>query len=155
MKVVELLPIDKFGRVPLPFESFPELMKENCKGMASFYGVVGFELPWIGYVSVSEGRPIGGGAFKGRPRDNRVEIAYYTLPEFEGRGFASATADALVRIARRASPNIVVTAQTLPAPNASNALLKKLGFVFRGVVVHPEDGNVWEWELIAQKDGTT
>lgn len=148
MKLVQLLPIDESGAVAsLASESLPEMMRGNCDGTASFYRVVGFEPPWIGYVSVEEGRPVGGGAFKGAPQDGRVEIAYYTLPELEGRGYATATAAALIRIARLAMPDIVLTAQTLPEPNASNHLLQKLGFVFLGALHHPEDGEVWEWEL--------
>ena len=122
-------------------------MRQNCEATVEFYKVVGFEPPWIGYVAVSEGRPVGGGAFKGRPQDNRAEIAYYTLPELENRGFAAATARELVRIARQARPGIIVTAQTLPTPNASNAVLKKLGFALKGSLLHPEDGEVWEWQL--------
>ncbi len=150
MKHVELVPIDPAGNLPTPMPMLPEMLRGNCEATAAFYKVAGFVPPWIGYVSVFEGRAVGGGAFKGAPRDNKVEIAYYTLPEFEGRGFASATARALVRIAKTADPGIVVTAQTLPAPNASNALLKKLGFTFQGSVVHPEDGEVWEWQLDAE-----
>lgn len=144
---MELLPIDRAGRVALPMESLPAEMRDNCAATASFYGIVGFEPPWIGYVSVADGQPVGGAAFKGPPRDNRVEIAYYTLPQFEGRGFATATAAELIRVAREADPGVAITAQTLPAPNASNALLKKLGFAFNGALIHPEDGEVWEWQL--------
>jgi RimJ/RimL family protein N-acetyltransferase len=144
---LELLPIDRAGRVALPMDALPSFVADNCKATASFYGQVGFAAPWIGYVSVSRGRAVGGGAFKGAPEANRVEIAYYTLPELEGRGFASATAMELVHIARRTMPGIVVAAQTLPVPNASNALLKKLGFAFKGSLRHPEDGEVWEWQL--------
>jgi len=143
---IRLLPIDEAGSIPHD-PGLPPLIKQNCKTTAALYQVVGFQPPWIGYVSTADGRPVGGGAFKGPPTANRVEIAYYTLPELEGRGFASATARALCAIAQDENPTIVVTAQTLPAPNASNALLQKLGFVFRRVVAHPADGEVWEWEL--------
>lgn len=151
MKVVQLLPVDEAGGVALPEAALPEWMKENCRATASFYKTAGYEPPWIGYVVVDHGRPVGGGAFKGPPKDGAVEIAYYTLPELEGQGYASATAAELVRIARSTMPDIVVTAQTLPQPNASNALLKKLGFVFRGSMMHPEDGEVWEWRLAAER----
>ena len=40
-----------------------------------------------------------------------------------------------------------VKAQTLPVTNASTRILQKLGFVFAGEVLHPEDGLVWEWLL--------
>jgi len=148
MIAVQLLPIDEAGTVAsLPSDSLPEMMRGNCQGTASFYGVVGFAPPWIGYVSVADGKPVGGGAFKGAPQNGRVEIAYYTIAELEGQGYATATAAALIRMARDAMPEIVITAQTLPEPNASNHLLQKLGFVFLGALHHPEDGEVWEWEL--------
>ena len=60
-------------------------------------------------------------------QDNRVKIAYYTLPEFEGRGIATSAALELIDIARTAVSGILVIAQTLPVPNASNSILKKLG----------------------------
>lgn len=147
MKQVELIAINQSGEPVRGLASLPDPAKENCAATASFYDVVGFVPPWIGYLSLCEGQVVGGGGFKGPPLDDKAEIAYYTLPEFEGRGFATATARELVKLARAADPKIVVTAQTLPVPNASNALLKKLGFTFEGVVHHSEDGEVWEWYL--------
>jgi len=151
MKTVQLLPIDPSGTVSIPMESFPDALRKNCEMTATFYKTVGFAPPWVGYVALSDGKPVGLGAFKGAPRNNRTEIAYFTLPEFEGRGFATASARELIRIAREANPTIVLTAQTLPVPNASNTLLQKLGFVFQGMLVHPEDGEVWEWQLNPQQ----
>ena len=157
MKTVWLSAIDESGIATDLVSSCPDAIKENCKLTADFYKIIGFSPPWIGYVSVSESRPVGGGAFKGPPQNNQVEIAYYTLPELEGQGFASATVRELIRVARAAVPLIVVTAQTLPVVNASNTLLKKLGFSFQGSLLHPEDGEVWEWRLnaqhAAQRDG--
>lgn len=56
-------------------------------------------------------------------------------------------ARALIEIARTADRTIELTAQTLPEPNASNAILRKLGFQFLGPVEVPEDGTVWVWRL--------
>lgn len=151
MSGVELVAINQTGELPIQVSALPQTLRDNCRATAAFYKVVGFEPPWIGYVSLSKNGAVGGGAFKGAPRDNRIEIAYYTLTEFEGRGFATATARELVAMAKAAVPGIVVAAQTLPTPNASNALLKKLGFTFKGSVLHPEDGEVWEWQLNAQQ----
>ena len=123
------------------------MLRLNCDAMAAFYTTVGFDPPWIGYVSMDGDVPVGGGAFKGPPRDARVEIAYYTLPEFERRGFATATARQLIGIAQRVQAGVIVAAQTLPTPNASNALLTRLGFTLKGTLHHPEDGDVWEWQL--------
>jgi RimJ/RimL family protein N-acetyltransferase len=147
VETVHLLPIDAEGRVPLATDGLPQAVRDNCAAMVAFYAAVGHEPPWIGYVSACDGRVVGGGALKGAPSANRVEIAYYTVPELAGRGFASATARALIRLARATVPTIVVAAQTLPTTNASNHLLQKLGFRFHEVVEHPEDGAVWEWRL--------
>jgi [ribosomal protein S5]-alanine N-acetyltransferase len=148
VKTIQLIAVDQSGIPPSSLPVVPEFVKQTCELLATFYTQVGFEPPWIGYVAVHEGEPVGGGGFKGPPQDNRVEIAYYTLPDLEGRGFASATARELIRIARETRPGITVAAQTLPEPNASNSLLKKLGFEFKGSLIHPEDGEVWEWQLL-------
>jgi [ribosomal protein S5]-alanine N-acetyltransferase len=148
MKVVELLPIAESGDVTIPSSGMPDMIRENCSATASFYKAVGFSPPWIGYVSVTDGHPVGGGGFKGPPQHNSVEIAYYTLAALEGRGWATATARALIKIARSVDPAIGVTAQTLPQRNASARLLGKLGFELEGSVMHPEDGEVWHWRLL-------
>jgi RimJ/RimL family protein N-acetyltransferase len=147
MKAVKLLPIDESGRIALSSSQVPEVMRQNCAATASFYKTVGFNPPWIGHVSVANGQPIGGGGFNGPPHEKRVEIAYYTLPNFEGSGSATAAASELIKIARSVAPTIVVAAQTLPERNASTSVLSKLGFELQGSVMHPEDGEVWEWHL--------
>lgn len=147
MKKVELIPIDKDGSFANPVSIVPEFIQQACRETARFHDRIGFMPPWIGYVSISGGQLVGCGGFKGPPVDNRVEIAYGTLPELEGQGYATATARALIELAKSTDATVLVTAQTLPEPNASNALLKKLGFSFAGVVAHPEDGDVWEWHL--------
>lgn len=113
---------------------------------AAWYAKVGYVPPWTGYFAVTAGIAVGGGGFKEAPKDGRVEIAYFTVPEFEGRGFATRTASALVAIARLADPRLVIAAQTLPAENASTAILRKLGFRLDRTIDHPEDGKVWEWQ---------
>jgi hypothetical protein len=42
-----------------------------------------------------------------------------------------------------------VKAQTLPRSNASTRVLEKLEFELSGSVIHPEDGEVWEWHKSA------
>jgi RimJ/RimL family protein N-acetyltransferase len=76
-----------------------------------------------------------------------VEIAYFTAPEFQGRGHATRTARALVTIAQQADPALLIAAQTLPEESASTSILRKLGFRLHGSLHHPEDGAVWEWRL--------
>lgn len=89
---------------------------------------------------------VGTCAFKGGPnREHTVEIAYFTFPEFEGKGFATAMATALIHIAlsHPEAPHII--AHTLPHPNASTKVLQKVGMKFVGDVIDPEDGPVWRW----------
>lgn len=83
-------------------------------------------------------------AFKTPPASNEVEIAYFTCPENEGRGVATAMAQSLVDIATKNGVGRI-KAQTLPEKNASTRILEKLGFRFSCQVMHPEDSEVWEW----------
>lgn len=147
MKQIELVSIDRSGVLTRSGVELPEMARKNCIDTAAYYKIVGFVPPWIGYVTMYEGRVVGGGAFKGAPKEKRVEIAYYTLTGFEGRGFATATASELIRIAKGADPAVLVTAQTLPEQNASTAVLKRLGFSLVGTATDPDVGEVWEWRL--------
>lgn len=144
-----------FRLVPCGQDGFPEghdlelpaFVRHACEGNAAWYGKVGFSPPWIGYVAVMDREVVGGGGFKEPPLDHRVEIAYFTVPAFEGRGFATRTARALVAIAKQSNPGLSIAAQTLREENASTSILRKLGFRLDGNALHPEDGEVWEWRL--------
>ena len=122
-----------------------EEITANCLASADLYRRIGFVEPWVSYLAVDSGTVVGGGAFVGPPKDNRVEIAYYTLKEFEGKGFGMNIARHLVAIAIDAEPAITVSAFTLPAPNASNRILIKLEFKFFGLAHDSDAGEVWEW----------
>ncbi len=151
MPEVTLLAISESGEVlelsTAQNQNLPELTQQVNAQMADFYAAAGFQPPWIGYLSEANGQIVGGGAFKAVPENGRVEIAYYTIPEFENQGNATATAQALIDLAIQTDETLTVVAQTLPETNASNHLLQKLGFNFHYVVDHPEDGPVWEWHL--------
>ena len=96
---------------------------------------------------MAEGVIVGTCAFTNAPRQGSVEIAYFTFPEYEKRGFATAMAQALIDLARQTDPALEITAQTLPERNPSHRILEKLGFEFARTFDHPEDGKVWEWRL--------
>jgi RimJ/RimL family protein N-acetyltransferase len=107
--------------------------------------------PWHGYLGVeSEGkRLVGVCGFKGNPNAAcEVEIAYGTVPGFEGRGYATEMARALVGIAFGSPAVQRVIAHTLPETNASCRVLKKVGMRNAGEVMDPEDGKVWRWEIL-------
>lgn len=113
----------------------------------AFYRVIGFNPPWIAYLAVEEGAVVGTCAFKGAPKEGVVEIAYATLTKFEGLGVATRMAQELIRAARSMDPAIRITAQTLPARNASTRVLTKCGFEQVRDVLDDEVGRIWEWEL--------
>ena len=144
---VSLVPIDRDGH-PLGIDaSLPDVTIEVCRATVALYDSVGFEPPWIGYFALANATPVGTCSFKSPPSGGRVEIAYFTFPEFEGRGFATAMAAELVALANRHRLSVSVAAQTLPEPNASHRVLDKLGFSHIATIDHPEDGMVWEWQL--------
>lgn len=146
---VSLIPIDRDGTLRGYAGALPDVMGEVIRAMVDLYGIVGFEEPWIGYLSLANGVPVGACGFKSPPSDGRVEIAYFTFPDSEGRGFATAMASELSALAG-AFP-VVVAAQTLPERNASHRVLEKVGFRHVDTIDHPDDGIVWEWR---QDSGT-
>jgi RimJ/RimL family protein N-acetyltransferase len=84
--------------------------------------------------------------FKSPPtRSGKVEIAYFTFPPHEGKGFATAAVNMLVALALESIDVAEVIAHTLPEPNASTHVLEKCAFVRAGDYNDPEDGAVWRW----------
>lgn len=106
--------------------------------------------PWRhGFFLVHRGigAVIGSAGFKGPPDSTgTVEIAYGIAPSFEGQGYATEAAAALVAYAFDTPRVAVIRAHTLPTANASTRVLAKCGFGQVGTVVDPEDGTVWRWE---------
>jgi RimJ/RimL family protein N-acetyltransferase len=149
---VSLIPIDRDGTPRGYTGSLPEVASEVFHATAELYERAGFEEPWIGYLALADETPLGTCGYKAKPQGGRVEIAYFTFPEHEDRGYASAMAAQLVTIAQEHESSIVVAAQTLPERNASHRILEKLGFRHVDTIDHPEDGTVWEWHL-SEKTG--
>jgi len=139
-----LVRCDAEGRPQEPLALSAPLVA-HCAASAALYARLGYAAPWVSYVAVDGALAVGGGAFVGAPVDGVVEIAYFTLPEHEGRGHARATARGLVEIARATLPTVVLKAFTLPERNASTAILTKLGFRQVGIAQDPDAGTVWEW----------
>jgi RimJ/RimL family protein N-acetyltransferase len=106
--------------------------------------------PWVhGFAVVhrESGSVIGSAGFKGPPdAEGAVEIAYGIVPGYQGHGYATVAAAALVAFVFDNSRVRLVRAHTLPTPNASTRVLAKCGFSRVGDVVDPEDGPVWRWE---------
>jgi RimJ/RimL family protein N-acetyltransferase len=106
--------------------------------------------PWrlgFGIIDKESRVVIGAASFKGPPDKNgMVEIAYGIVPSFEGRGYATESARALINFAQHDDKVRQIIAHTMPEANASTRVLKKCGFTFAGEVFDPEDGRVWRWE---------
>lgn len=106
--------------------------------------------PWThGFAMIDRdsGARIGSCGFKGPPGDGVVEIAYGVDEAFRGKGYATEAAQGITAFAFGRDGVTTVRAHTLPEPNASTRVLEKCGFRFAGLVVDPEDGPVWRWEL--------
>ncbi len=111
--------------------------------------------PWHhGFFVVhrESGMAIGSAGFTGPPDSSgTVEIAYAVVPSFEGRGYATEAAVALVQFARSSGRVRHLRAHTLPVANASTRILTKIGFHHTGTVDDPVDGPVWCWERDLEK----
>lgn len=146
MSPLHLVQIDSSGHPAEPVADLPEIAREVCAVSAHLYESSGFIPPWVGYLAIDGDTCVGTCAFKAPPRDGRVEIACFTFAGWERRGFGTEMARALLALAALAQPGVRVIAHTLPETNASNAILRKLGFGFVGTINHPQDGRVWEWQ---------
>jgi ribosomal-protein-alanine N-acetyltransferase len=147
MQSLRLIEITHDGTPGEELCDLPELALKACASTVSHYLKAGYSPPWIGYLALCDSEVVGTCALTAAPSAGRVEIAYYTFPPLEGRGIASAMASQLISIARATQPELEIFAHTLPEPNASNAILRKLGFELFGRVDHAEEGSVWEWRL--------
>ncbi|HLX93552.1 MAG TPA: GNAT family N-acetyltransferase [Puia sp.] len=113
----------------------------------SYYYKVGYNPPWIGYFVLRDGEPVGVAGFVKKPVEGRVEIAYGTFKKNEGQGIASFSCSALVEIARKTDPGLIIFAKTEPRKNASTTILEKNGFCYMKVVQDADIGDAWEWVL--------
>jgi RimJ/RimL family protein N-acetyltransferase len=159
---VELLTLDQnewrmLGDEPTAFAGRRKLLlgdqigtlRELGAGTAAFLARLGGEARWGPFLAVDPASRlvIGTCSYKGPPdADGAVEIAYFTFPVYEGRGYATAMAALLTARAGTPPPARTVRAHTLPDRNASVRILEKLGFAHLGQIVDPEDGPVWRWE---------
>ena len=110
--------------------------------------------PWtFGFAVASRehGQVIGTAGFKGPPdADGVVEVAYAIAPAFEGRGYATEAAAALVAFAEADDRVRTIRAHTLPDGAASQRVLERCGFARVGPVDDPDDGPVVRWERAAR-----
>jgi ribosomal-protein-alanine N-acetyltransferase len=112
---------------------------------AAYYEKIGFKPPWVGYFIMQQNQVVGTCGFTGKPNGGRVEIAYWTFPEFQGNGIASFACKELIVLSKNADPKVIITAKTSPEHNASTKILQRNGFEFQGIVNDDDIGVAWEW----------
>jgi [ribosomal protein S5]-alanine N-acetyltransferase len=91
---------------------------------------------------------IGTCGFPGPPDSNGVaEIAYGIAPSYQGKGYATEAAAALIQFASNDSRVKTVCAHTLAETNASTRVLEKCGLKKIGDAIDLENNMpVWRWE---------
>jgi|ERR1041385_4553385 RimJ/RimL family protein N-acetyltransferase len=142
---MNLVSISRDGNVNLPGISLPEAATAVITATVQLYARCGYAEPWVGYLAIEGGMCVGTCGFTAPPADGVAELAYFTFPDFEGRGMATRMVQRLLTLAQAGAPSVRIIAHTLTEENASNHILKKLGFAFSGTIDHPEDGKIWKW----------
>src|SRR6059036_3520680 len=96
---LRLVPIERSGSVNDSAVQLDDAAKGVCTAAVFLYEVSGWVSPWLGYLAVRGGRVVGTCAFKGPPTYGKVEIAYFTFPEFQRQGIGTSMIRQLVRLA--------------------------------------------------------
>jgi len=82
---------------------------DDCQNLLAmyekFYPKIGYHFPWVGYFIELPDKIVGTCGFVGQPKDNKVEIAYWTFKDYEGKDIASLGCKALLNIVYKEDPN--------------------------------------------------
>lgn len=143
--MLTLIPIRKTIEENVAFSTHPHCA-DSLYSVMEYYKVIGFHPPWIGYYAKLNDQFVGSGGYKGRPVDNKIEIAYGTFPDFQRKGIGTAICSELVSMALKENPGLIITARTLPENNYSTRILTKNDFFLTGTIWDKDDGDVWEWQ---------
>jgi len=82
------------------FDVVAAYLEEAVDAHLALYARTEASAPWIAYLARTPGREfVGICSFKDQCRGGRVEIAYFTFPPYEGRGYGRAMAGSLVNLA--------------------------------------------------------
>ncbi|MCC4770707.1 GNAT family N-acetyltransferase [Methanosarcina sp. DH2] len=93
----------------------------------------------MGYLAIEENKCAGTVHSSHPQRTTAWKLCISLFSEFEGRGVATRTAQALVQIAFEAVPEMTIAAQPFPEENTSNNVPSKLGFQFFAELEHPTE----------------
>jgi [ribosomal protein S5]-alanine N-acetyltransferase len=141
---MQFIPIKETLEENIDFFNNP-LCRDTLEMTVDFFSRIGYVLPWIGYYVEQEGKLVGSAAYKGKPVNRRVEIAYGTFSAYQHQGIGTLICRKLVELSLKTDPSVIITARTLPEENFSARVLKKNNFINTGIIEDPEDGQVLEW----------
>lgn len=141
---ITLLPIREHADENPEFSLHPDC-RDSYMMTIDFYKRVGFQPPWISYYVSIDSELVAAVAYKGKPINHQVEIAYGVFPQYQNKGIGARICRELVLLAQKTDPTVTITARTLAEENFSTKVLRKNNFKLRGIVNDLEDGEVWEW----------
>lgn len=142
---MELIPVKEHLHENKEFTDHPDC-QESIGMCVDFYKRVGFNPPWICYYVQLNGNLVAAAAFKGKPVNNKVEIAYGTFSRYQRQGIGTQIAKMLVALSLKTDPLVRITAQTLKEENYSVRILRNNNFKLIGTAIDDDEGEVWEWE---------
>ena len=145
-----LLPIKEHLHQNPEFTGHPAC-QDSLEMCIDFYKRAGFNPPWICYYVQIDDALVAAAAFKGKPTNNKVEIAYGTFPNYQNQGIGTRIAETLVKLSLKTNPSIRITAQTLKEENYSVRILRKNNFKLTGTAIGEDEGEVWEWEYFGNQ----
>lgn len=145
---IKLLPIEP-RLAETPTLQAAELVRDAVRQNLEFLAKNPRPAPWIAYLAVDDkSQIVGTCAFVYAPdSEGTVEIAYFTFPPHEGKGHATAMAEALIALAKAQPGCRRVIAHTLPQKNASTRILEKAGMILVGEAEDADAGKCWRWAL--------
>jgi ribosomal-protein-alanine N-acetyltransferase len=150
LRSMQLIPIKEHVEENSEFTSHPDC-QESIYMCIDFYKKVGYNPPWICYYVQLDNTLVAAAAFKGKPRDSKVEIAYGTFPQYQQQGIATKIARMLIDLSLQTDPSVRITAQTLKEENYSVRILRKNNFKLIGTAMDDDEGEVWEWEFVGDR----
>src|SRR5262245_61593967 len=103
-----LLPIKETIEENESFANNP-LCNESLGMCIEFYKKVGFTHQWICYYVAENGEIIGNAAFKGKPVNSAVEIAYGTMEAHRQKGIGTKICKQLVELSLATDPSVRIT----------------------------------------------
>src|SRR4051812_15862856 len=94
---MQLIPIKERLEDNQQFVDHPDC-QDSIYLSVDFFRSIGYYSPWIGYYASKDGVLVGSGAFKGRPRFGKVEIAYGIFPQHRQKGYGAEICKKLVAL---------------------------------------------------------